>query len=144
MSINAIKSNNTLILGEEVRGFPAVNIHDYNWIKLRDFAMLLNGSAKQFGIGYDQATNTITLTASAPYAPLGDELQDGLAEPITAVASPQRVLLDGKLVEVAAYNINGYNYFRLRDLAIMIDIGVLFSEEDFSVTLKLEDIYVEE
>ena len=37
-----------------------------------------------------------------------------------AVASEDRIMLDGKPVQIAVYKINGDNYFRLRDLAAVL------------------------
>jgi len=39
---------------------------------------------------------------------------------IQALPNASKVLVDGKAVEVSAYNINGYNYFKLRDVAKML------------------------
>ena len=35
---------------------------------------------------------------------------------------------------VAAYNIHGYNYFRLYDLMILLDVGVIYDDMDGTVT----------
>jgi hypothetical protein len=137
------KTNNKLVIGEKEQTFPAVNIQGYNFIKLRDLAMILNGTGKQFSVGYNNATRTVTLTSGGTYAPLGDELRDNLADPVSSFVSSQRILLDGKLVEVLAYNINDYNYLRLRDLAIMFDFNIDFVEDTGVITLKLEEQYEE-
>ena len=139
-----VKSSNPLIVNGEEKDFPAVNLQGYNWLKLRDFAAILNGTGKQFSIGYDEATKTISITTGSSYSPLGDELQDNLADAIDAIVSPQHILLNGKVVNVAAYNIEGYNYFRLRDLAIMLDIGVEFDDDTKEVTLHLDAPYKED
>ena len=65
--VAAVKTRNPLVINGEEVGFPAVNIQDYNWLKLRDFAAVLNGTSKQFAVGYDEATRTISLTAGAAY-----------------------------------------------------------------------------
>ena len=38
----------------------------------------------------------------------------------TAYPSMTKLLVDGKTVEVGAYNINGYNYYKLRDAAMIL------------------------
>jgi hypothetical protein len=142
-TVTGAKTSNKLILGEEEKVFPAVNIQNYNYIKLRDLAMILNGTEKQFSVGYNAATRTVTLTSGGTYTPLGDELTDRLADPVSGFVSSQRILLDAKLVEVLAYNILDYNYFRLRDLAIMFDFNIKFDEETSVITLILEEPYEE-
>ncbi len=37
------------------------------------------------------------------------------------------ILLNGKEIELTAYNIDGYNYFKLRDLASAINFGVTWN-----------------
>jgi hypothetical protein len=139
---SAVKSTNTLIIGDEEFVFPAVNIHGYNWLKLRDIAMILTGSGKGFSLRYDAASKTVHITTGGTYAPVGDELED-LPDVINAVASPQRLVVDGVPVDIAAYNINGYNFFRMRDLAILLDFAVNFDANNGNITLDLNKPYSE-
>ncbi|WP_455257668.1 hypothetical protein [Peptoniphilus asaccharolyticus] len=44
-----------------------------------------------------------------------------MAEMAKVVVSPQKVNLNGKDVTIAGYNINGENYFKLRDLAMILN-----------------------
>jgi len=140
----ALPSSNSLILDDkEQTDFPAVNIEGFNWLKLRDLAALLNGTGKQFEIGYDTQTNTITITTGRTYTPAGDELQTSFTSAPDAVSSPQKLYVDGKLISVAAYNIDGYNYFRLRDIAILMEFNIIYDEETEEITLDLENPYSE-
>ena len=47
------------------------NGNDTNYVKLRDVAQILNGSAAQFEVGWDGSISIITQTA---YTPNGSEL----------------------------------------------------------------------
>ena len=141
--VDAVKTSNPLILDGEQVDFPAVKIDGWNWLKLRDLAMLLNGTSKQFSIGYDASTNTIIITTGGEYEPLGDELMDMLTGDFTALASGQKIMFNGKLIEVAAYNIDGYNYFRLRDLMILLNVLVIYDPATGEVTLDLGKPYSE-
>jgi len=49
--------------------------------------------------------------------------------------------IDGVEINIAAFNIDGYNYFRLRDLAILLDFAVSYS--DNNVSLDLTNGYTE-
>ena len=139
--VEAAKTNDTLIIDEVETEFSAVKINDYNWLKLRDFAKLLMGTSKKFSIFYDDATNIIDIRSNGTYQPLGDELEDALADMESAVSSPQRLRLDGQFIDVAAYNINGYNYLRLRDLAIILNFAVIYDDESGQITLDLDKPY---
>ena len=141
-SVAAIKSSNKLIVGNEEKIFPAAVIHDYNWLKLRDLAMILLDSGKGYSLDYDDLLNAIILTTGGVYTPVGDELQ-GLHDEFTAIASPQKLYVDGEYVDLAAFNIEGYNYFRLRDLAIILDFAVEFTAGTGVATLDLEKPYRE-
>jgi len=139
--VEATKATNPLFLNGEEVDFPAVKIDGWNWLKLRDVAMLLNGTSKQISVGYDPATNTVTITTGAAYSPLGDELTDTLEGDPTAIASPQKIVFNGQLIDVAAYNIKGCNYFRLRGLMILLDIAVVYDEANGVITLDLDKPY---
>ncbi|MCL1817038.1 MAG: hypothetical protein FWG43_05490, partial [Clostridiales bacterium] len=140
---DALKTNNILILDEEEMDFPAVKIHGFNWIKLRDLATLLNGTKKQFSISYDETTRIVDIRSNLAYSPLGDELQNKLEATESALATSQRIRIDGAFVDIAAYNIKGYNYFRLRDLAILLDFMIDYDEETTDIILDLENPYEE-
>jgi hypothetical protein len=43
--------------------FNAYNIDGNNYFKLRDLAYALNGTEKQFEVGWDGAANAISLTS---------------------------------------------------------------------------------
>ena len=139
----AEKTNNPLYLGGKNVDFPAVKIDGWNWLKLRDVAMMLKSTSKQFSIGYDPATKTISITSGGDYTPIGDELLDMLLADFTAIASGQKIMFNGKLIEVAAYNIDGYNYFRLRDLMILLNIAVIYDPVTGEITLDLTKPYHE-
>ena len=139
--VDATKTNNTLILDEDELDFPAVKIGGYNWLKLRDFAKLLMDTEKNFSVKFDEATGIIDIVTGGAYDPLGNELEDMLQATETAIASPQKLRVDGQFIEVAAYNIKGYNYFRIRDLAIILDFAIIYDDESGAVTLDLENPY---
>ena len=105
---------------------PAFNINGNNFVKLRSVAYLLSGTDKQFSVTYTAATNLITLRSDYSYASIGGELTVPSSY-TKAVASSQIVYLDGSYVYPTAYNIDGYNYFLLRDLAALFDFEVEYS-----------------
>ena len=140
-SVKAAPSTNTLVLNGKETKFPAFVISDYNFLKLRDIAALLNGTEKQFSIGWDPHTNTVTIETGKGYTSVGDELKDLVNGNIKAVATPQKIIVDGKPISIAAYNINGYNYFRLRDIAILLNFAVDWEGTGGVITLDLKRGY---
>ena len=113
-----------LLLDNDTVTLYAYSINGNNYFKLRDLAYLLNGSEAQFSVGYDSVTQAVTLTGGQSYEAVGGEgaLQ---AERTLNVHSTQAALhIDGRLQHVTAYNIDGNNYFKLRDIAQLMDFGV--------------------
>ncbi len=134
-----------LVDGKAV-AFEAYNINDNNYFKLRDIAMVLNGTETQFNVTWNAETQTIELVDNAPYTPAGGELEasDSAENPVV-VPSTATVCFAGaeEALELTAYNINGNNYFKLRDLAEALAFGVDWDAEKNSViidsTLQLDD-----
>ena len=135
--VTGTTSDNTLLIDGVSHVFPAVNIGGYNFLKLRDVAMILNDTPKSFSVGFNAATNTISITSGAPYVPVGGELTPLEGATQVAIASPQRLTVNGQTVDVAAFNIDGFNYFRLRDLAILLDFAIDFDDVTRVITLNL-------
>ena len=64
-----------------------------------------------------------------------------IAAGVTAVISSQPVTVDGKPVQVTAYNIDGSNYFKLRDMAAILDVGVWFDAAANTVRIEPDKKY---
>ena len=139
----AIATNNAIVVSNSadepdaqlVR--PAVyKIEGYNYFRLRDLAMLLRGSGKQFAVAYDAASNSVSITSGQPYTATGGELSGVAAERASATRSGDAVSIDGEPVTLTAYKIDGANYFRLRDLGRALDFYVGYDDEMKTVFLS--------
>lgn len=120
-------ASKVVVNGKEV-AFEAYNIDGNNYFKLRDLAKAVNGTKKQFEVGFDAASNAISLKAEAAYTAVGGELEaSGVKGDQQAVPSSSALLLNGEKLELGAYNINGNNYFKLRDIAKAFNIGVTWN-----------------
>lgn len=137
-------SSKVLVNGKEV-SFEAYNINGNNYFKLRDLAMVLNGTDKQFEVSWDSSKNAIDLESGRAYTSVGGELvvSDKLlnkeANPTTS-----KIYLNGEEVQLTAYNINGNNYFKLRDIAKVINFGVTWDGNTNTVGVDTTTEYVEE
>ncbi|MDF2939144.1 MAG: copper amine oxidase-like protein [Paenibacillaceae bacterium] len=117
-------ASKVVVNGKEV-AFEAYNIDGNNYFKLRDLAKAVNGSEKQFEVGFDAAKNAISLKSEAAYTSVGGELAaSGATGEQQAAPSSSKLMLDDEALELGAYNINGNNYFKLRDIAKVFNIGV--------------------
>ena len=106
------------------------NIDGSNYFKLRDIAKLLSGTKSQFEVGWDNASQTISITTGSAYTAVGGELEvRGDLSKQTKVSN-QALLIDGaKVSSLSVYNIGGNNFFKLRDLGDILGFKVDWSAE---------------
>lgn len=123
--------------------FDAYNINGSNYFKLRDIAYAINGTTKQFGVSYDSSKNAISLTSNSVYTTAGGELASGDGKAKTAALTTSPIYKDGTVVSLGAYNINGNNYFKLRDLAKAFNIGVSWNSTSNTVEISTVTSYTE-
>ena len=72
---------------------------------------------------------SINLSIGSPYDAAGGELETGNGSVKEALLSDAQLYVDGQNVSAEAYNIDGMNYFKLRDVAKAVDFGVSWSDE---------------
>ncbi|MDR1574073.1 MAG: copper amine oxidase N-terminal domain-containing protein [Clostridiales Family XIII bacterium] len=136
-------ASTVLVNGESV-AFDAYNIAGNNYFKLRDFAYALDGTAKQFSVGWDGAANAISLAAGRPYEAVGGEMAGKGAGDQTAVPTTSKITLDGAEISLTAYNIDGNNYFKLRDIGQAFDFGVDWDGANNTIVIDTSKRYTPE
>ena len=117
--------NSIYVDGKQVNG-AAYMINSNNYFKLRDIAAMVNGSAKQFEVSWNQNEKRIDLTTNKAYTVVGGELALPSATTKTAKESTAVVYKDGAKANYAGYTIADNNYYKLRDLCKDMDIGVKY------------------
>ena len=123
----AVVSNAKVTVNGEAVELPAYNIDGNNYFKLRDVAVAVAGTVANFEVGYDKEAKAVTVTTGAAYT--GSTEVAAVAGDATAKASVQKVVLDGEDADLVAYNIGGYNYFKLRDLGEVLGFTVAWDKE---------------
>ena len=132
-------NSKVLVNGREV-AFDAYTIDGSNYFKLRDLAYVLNGTEKQFEVGWDNASKTITLTSGSAYTDNGSEMAKGGGAQSASV-SASKLLIDGKEVSLTAYTIGGNNYFKLRDIGQAFDFGIGWDNATKTITIDTSTGY---
>ncbi|MGI5892760.1 MAG: hypothetical protein ACOX7H_08580 [Bacillota bacterium] len=120
--------------------FDAYGIDGYNYFKLRDLAYVLSGSAKQFDVTWDKEKG-IDLISNKPYTVVGGEMSKRDTNTRKALLNTSKVYCDGKEIDIKAYTINGYNYFKLRDLGCLFDFGVVWDGATNSIHINTNESY---
>ncbi len=120
------------------------NIAGYTYFKLRDVAAALNDTAAHFEVGFDNTTKSISLTSDTPYTTSGSELGEVPTENATAETSAQSILLDGEAISLGAYNIDGFNYFQLRELSEFLDFDVNWDNTTKTIDLTTSSASIDE
>ena len=63
---------------------------------------------------------------------------------VTAKPTTSKVTVNGNKIEFDSYNINGDNYFKLRDLGTTFNIGVDWNNLEKTVEIDTSKVYTEE
>lgn len=150
--IPVVSKAQRLQIEEEWTDVDAYNIYDNNYIKLRDFAyfysMFCSLTNKHFDVTWDGEKNAINLVTGKSYTEVGGEGKLNAGVSASAVLSSSAVYLNGEYVPLTAYNINGNNYFKLRDLCEALDISIswwgvqqiIYINNDYPYGTEFEEI----
>lgn len=141
---NAVTATPTRDKGQTVyvdntRVYPTgYNIADNNYFKLRDIGKLVG-----FGVDYDEATQTVEISTTRT-APSTEGITDTSVSGAVAKVSNQRIAVDGIYVNMKAYQIDGNNYVKLRDVGLQVDFGVNYDAVNNRVVISPKLFYGEE
>ncbi len=127
-SLKVAPTTQSLSVNGTSRNAEIYNINGSNYFKLRDIAMLLSGTKSQFSVDYDASSKMISVATGSGYAPQGGELASGADRSASCVRSTQVLVIDGRRVELTAYNLGGNNFFQLRELGAALGFDVDYDE----------------
>ena len=153
----ATPTDSTIYVNGEVVSFDAYNINSNNYFKLRDVAHVLRKTEKKFEVQWNPSVTTqvngetvrgaIDLFSNITYTIVGGEMKLGDGKVKDAVLTNSPILKDGVLVsspddqKLTGYNINGNNYFKLRDLGQLFDFNVSWDGELNSIIINTAESY---
>ena len=142
--ITAIPTSSKVLVNNEEKTFDAYTIDGNNYFKLRDLATVVNGTNKQFEVSWDGLKNAINLVPNKKYTTVSGEMQiSASSKRQNAVLSTSKIYVDGKETALTAYTINNNNYFKLRDIAKMFDIGVTWDGATSTIGIDTSNSYTE-
>ena len=119
----------------------AYNINGNNYFKLRDLAYCLRGTPKHFNVTYNAATRVVSMFSNQEYSPIGGEMVRP-GNPTKYQLSNQIMMVDNRNVNLTAYNVDGNNYFQLREIGALFNFGVTHDEVTRYVDINTAATYV--
>lgn len=130
------RSNNSLIIDGRFSQVASYNIGGNNYFRLRDLATILAESNAAFDVGYDEKRQLITITSDTPLSGVPSLIQLNRSD--IAVPNTMTVMVDSHYVAPNAYNIDGFTYFKLRDIGQILGFGVDWDEDAQSMVIDTE------
>lgn len=111
-------------------------IYGNNYIRLRDAAKLLNQSSRQISVDWDGVK--VVITSGAEYVEDKPSIEIGqTVNSASARFSNQAIYLDGSRLGIVSYEINGYNYVKLRDIMRSLGCSIDWDNERQLVIIKV-------
>lgn len=122
----------------DARVYPTgYNIADNNYFKLRDIGTLVG-----FGVEWNGETQTVEISTERT-SPSIEGISDTAASGAVAKISNQKIMVDGVQVNMTAYQIDGNNYVKLRDIGKQVNFGVGYDNATASVRIDTDAPYTE-
>lgn len=138
--VSAVRNTSTLYLNDRRVSVTGYNIEGNNYFMLRDLAWVLKDSGNCFDVVWNAEANRVEVLTQRSYSQDKPESSGGWwVTAVQAVPTKAQLTVDGTAVQAAAYNINGNNYYRLRDLGAALGFDVYWLEESRSICLYTVD-----
>lgn len=141
---NATVTDSKILVNKKEVNFTAYNINGYNYFKLRDIAAAFMDTDKQFDIS--GSSSYISIYTNTAYKPIGNELSSTSDEHKSALK--KRISLtvnstanEDRYLNPYVYNIDGYNYMKLRDFAVLLNFYVSWDEANNTVIIDTHNEY---
>ena len=141
---NAKPSAANLILDDIELPLYAYLIGGNHYFRLRDMAILLNGTVNQFNINWNHELKIVSLYIGLGYSEEDQNLIKLDSGSRRGIPTPSQIMVGEAEHELDVYMIDSYNYFRLRDLGTLIGFEVDWIEETRTVILNTSKEQIDE
>lgn len=118
----------------------AYNINGNNYFRLRDLAAELSDTPARFDVEFDAASMAVLVTGGRSY--VSEKLPQAASSGAIAIPSSSELYFNGERISAAAYIIEGYTYYKLRDIAAAVGFGVSYSAETKSIFIDTSTDYI--
>jgi len=138
----AVPSATKMVVNGANVAVDAYRINGNNYIMLRDLAVMVNNTGKNFNVTWDSVNKAINLLSITPYTIAGGEMKKGDGSSKSASPTTSKIYIDGRQVALTAYYIGQNNYFKLRDVMQAFNIAVGYDNVTKTATLDTSSGYV--
>ena len=109
---------------------PVVGTRETNYIRLRDLAYAMNGTAAQFSVAWD---GSVQIVPHSAYTPNGSEMNAPFTGERTYTKASAATKVNGQSVPLSAFCLTdehsgSYTYYKLRDLGQVLGFDVSWRE----------------
>ena len=137
--LTAVISTAAVSVNGNTQTVPGYTVNNNNYYKIRDIAMLLRNTSKKFDISWDSSKNAVNILTGKKYTVVGGELENAeTSDKLDIVTSTGGFLKNGQAIDISAYNINGNNYFKIRDIAEIIGFTVGWDDSTSTITINVQ------
>ena len=136
LKYNVVSNTQTIVVNSKKYDIVAYNINNNNYFKVRDIAQMISGSEKTVNVEWDEGANAINLVSLFDYESAGGELQKGDGSAKVATISSASLNLDGIPTGAACYNIDGNNYYKLRDVLDALDCYIEWDNKTQTINIS--------
>ena len=140
-NVTAVPNKSAVYINNCLTEFEAYTINQNNYFKLRDIALVLRGTEKQFNVTWNGEVGAIDMKSHTGYLPVGGEMSRGNGLAKQGILNKSPLFKDGKQVEVTGYTINQNNFFKLRDLGELFDFNVSWDGNRNSIVINTAESY---
>lgn len=134
--LTAAQSSAEILVNGVSVSVAGYTVNNNNYYKIRDIAMILRTTSKKFNVEWDSAKNAINILPGVKYTIVGGELADiDENEALIIVLNNGAILKNGQPVDISAYNINGNNYFKIRDIGELVGFTVGWDDASSTITI---------
>lgn len=130
------RSDNSVRIDGKYSKVASYNIGGNNYFRLRDLATILSGTEAEFDVGYNDEKRLITISSKTALSGTPSLIQ--LDSNDIALPNEMTVMVDGLYLAPTAYNIDGFTYFKLRDIGQILDFGVDWDADAQSMVITTD------
>lgn len=146
-SLVATPTTISYVVNDEYLYLRSYSIGESNYVNLRDVAQVFSSTSKKFDIQWNGKTNTITIHQGKAYQPAGDEGFGDLMPTLAYHVNNHIEIKNGsnkKVVSMDSYTIDGYTYYKLRDIASHLNFQIYWTENnELPIRIETERPYDE-